>query len=78
MKAMNNDSKKDVSNDSDSDTEYNGYYVGKHFHQQDNKISNNSQGKVGDTLILLGSQSTHSTFYSAKLEQNIQDALRSL
>jgi hypothetical protein len=78
VKAMNEDSKEDVSNDNDSDKEYNGYYVRNDFHQQCNKILNNSQEKVGDWLILLDSQSTHSTFYSAKLVQNIRDALKPL
>ncbi len=75
---MNEDSKEDVSNNNDLDKEYNGYYVGNDFHQQSNKILNNSQGKLGDSLILLDSQSTHSTFDSAKLVQNIRDVLKPL
>jgi hypothetical protein len=77
VKATNEDSKEDASNDNDLDKEYNGYYVGNDLHQQSNKILNNSQGKVGDLLILLHSQSTHSTFDS-KLVQNIRDALKLL
>jgi hypothetical protein len=78
VKAVIEDSAEHGSNENDSDKEYNGYYIGNDFHQQDDKILNSSQGKVGDSLILLDSQSTHSTFYSSKLVQNIRDAPKPL
>jgi hypothetical protein len=78
VKTVIEDLAEDRSNDNDLDKEYNGYYVRNDFHQQDDKILNSSQGKVGDSLKLLDSQSTHSTFYSSKLVQNIRDAPKPL
>jgi hypothetical protein len=78
VKAVIEDSVEHRSNENDLDKEYNGYYFGNDSHQQDDKILNSSQGKVGDSLILLDSQSTHSTFYSSKLVQNIRDAPKPL
>jgi hypothetical protein len=59
---------------------YFGYDVGNVFHQSENeiKLEENQENKIGDTLILLDSQSTHSTFYVRRLVQNIRDAPRPL
>jgi hypothetical protein len=50
------------------------------FHQSENeiKLEENQENKIGDTLILLDSQSTHNTFYVRRLVQNIRDAPRPL
>jgi hypothetical protein len=61
----------------DSDKTYCGYDVGADFHQGDEGFNNNRK-KVGNSLILLDSQSTHSTFYATELLQNIRNAVRPL
>jgi hypothetical protein len=61
----------------DSDKEYCSYYVGADFHQG-GMLFNNNQNKVGNLLILLDSQSTHSTFYAAELVENIRNVVRPL
>ena len=61
----------------DSDKEYCGYHVGTDFHQGDTLVNNN-RNKIGEMLILLDSQSTHSTFYAPELVSNIRNAARPL
>jgi hypothetical protein len=61
--------------------EYCGYHVGNEFHQSgdESKMQTTLGGKkIGDTMILLDSQSTHSTFYARHLVNNIRDASRPL
>jgi hypothetical protein len=61
----------------DSDKEYCSYDVGADFHQG-GMLFNNNQNKVGNSLIFLDSQSTHSTFYAAELVENIRNVVRPL
>jgi hypothetical protein len=61
--------------------EYCGYDIGNEFHQTNNRMSFNDdyrKTRVGDTMILLDSQSTHSTFYVRRLVRNIREAPRPL
>jgi hypothetical protein len=58
-----------------SDKEYGGYDIGADFHQG-GKLFNNNHNKKGDSLILLDSQSTHSTFYAADPVKNIRNVFR--
>jgi hypothetical protein len=77
---LNAELKQNVKNDHIHDTadeEYCGYDTGNEFHQQGSNLTTN-QAKVGDALILLDSQSTHSTFYVRRLVCNIRKAPRPL
>jgi hypothetical protein len=71
-----------IDNDDDFEIdEYAGYDIGHDFHQSIDEQTINPRHnckKVGDTMILLDSQSTHSTFYVRRLVNNIRDAPRPL
>jgi hypothetical protein len=74
---VNGKSKKELDADIASE-EYYGYDTGNEFHQQGSVSVDKKQAKVGDALILLESQSTHSTFYVRRLVQNIRKAPKPL
>jgi hypothetical protein len=60
---------------------YCGYDKGNEFHQSDNQVTfnnNHRNTRVGDTMILMDSQSTHSTFCVQRLVRNICRAPRPL
>ena len=58
----------------DSDKEYCSYDIGANFHQG-GILFNNNYNKVGNSLILLDSQSMHSTFYAAELVETFRTPL---
>jgi hypothetical protein len=67
----------DTDHQDSSDKEYCEYDVGSDFHQGKDLL-NNLRKKNGGCLILLDSQSTHSTFFAAELVENIRNAVRPL